>query len=340
MHFAKSLLKTGFFLGGLALGAGIFAFLIYKTGAGEIWRSLVAFGLLPLVGFISISLANFVLYCVRWKLILDAMLPVGKRVSLPKLFLSRMSGFAAGYLTPGAQVAGEPIRVALLHDDGVPVKEATSSVVLDLAFEVTAFIVYVAAGLGFAFANGFGSGPGLYWSVLFISVLLVFMVGFFVATITGNGFFHHLLRATRLSRFKSVAVFERWLIETELLMSEFFIGKTLRILCVIALSLIMATFKAVEAIFIAHFFGVDLPVTDALLMSTLPGVSLLLPVPGGLGVFEGSNTALFELLHLPINPVAYTMIIRLRDFFFISIGVAYAVWRGEALFSRKYGHRS
>ncbi len=340
MAIQKGLVKTLFFLFGLLLGGGIFALLVLRTGAGDVWSSLVAFGILPLMGFVTISLLNFCLYTTRWKLILDAMLPVEKRIPFHKLFLNRMSGFAAGYLTPAAQVAGEPIRVAMLHGDGVPVKEATSSVILDLAFEVTAFVVYVSAGVGFALVNGLGSGPGLYWSVLFISVLLVILIGFFVATITGNGFFHHMLRATRMNKYKAVASFERWLIETEILMSEFFVGRTLRIIVVIILSLCMATFKAVEAIFIAHFFGVDIKVTDALLLSTLPGVSLLLPIPAGLGVFEGSNTAIFDLLQIPINPVAYTIVIRLRDFCFIGIGVLYAVFRGEALFSKRYDKRS
>ncbi|MFA5945663.1 MAG: lysylphosphatidylglycerol synthase transmembrane domain-containing protein [Patescibacteria group bacterium] len=340
MHLKKRLLKTLFFAAGLALGAGIFGVLIYRTGTHDVLVSLLAFGVVPLLGFIGISILNFGVYTFRWKLILDPMLAPEKRIPYYKMFLNRMSGFAAGYLTPAAQVAGEPIRVAMLHGDGVPVKVATSSVVLDLAFEITAFVTYVAMGIGFALVQGLGTGPGLYWSVLFISVLLVFMIGFFVATITGNGFFHHMLRVSRLSRYKAIASFEHWLIETEILMSEFFVGRTVRILVVIGLSLIMATFKAVEAIFIAHFFGVNIKITDALLMSTLPGVALLLPVPAGLGVYEGSNTALFDLLHLPINPVAYTIVIRLRDFLFIGIGVCYAVIRGEALFFKKYDGKS
>jgi hypothetical protein len=66
-------------------------------------------------------------------------------------------------------------------------------------------------------------------------------------------------------------------------------------------------------------------------MSTLPGVSLLLPVPAGLGVFEGSNAGMFALLGVAINPVAYTMIIRARDFLFIGLGIFHAVRSGEKL---------
>jgi uncharacterized protein (TIRG00374 family) len=331
MTTQSRVLRTLFFVGGFLIGAGLFAFLVYRSGPETVLHNLLAFGIVPLVGFILISLSNFCLYTFRWKLILDQMVPKEERVPFHRLFLHRMSGFAAGYLTPAAQVAGEPIRVAMLHSDGIPLKQATSSVILDLAFEITAFVLYVAMGLGFAFASGVGGGQGLLWSVILISVLLVILIGFFIATITGNGFFHRMLALTRLNRFKPVAQFELWLKETEALMSQFFVKKTGIIVLVIVLSLLMAAFKAVEAIFIAYFLGVHIGVTDAFLMSTLPGVALLLPVPGGLGVFEGSNAAMFALLGLSIDPIAYTIVIRLRDFLFIAIGVTHAIASGEKI---------
>jgi uncharacterized protein (TIRG00374 family) len=256
------------------------------------------------------------------------------------MFLHRMSGFAAGYLTPAAQVAGEPIRVAMLRSDDVPLKEATSSVVLDLAFEITSFVLYVAIGLGFAFSQGLGGEKGFGWSLIFISIVLVFMVTFFVATATGSGFFHRVLSIFRLNRFKSIAMFEEWLKETEGIMSQFFVGKKKLIAGVSFLSLLMAAFKGIEAIFIAHFLGVDIPLADAFLLSTLPGVALLLPIPGGLGVFEGSNATLFALLGLNLNPIAYTIVIRIRDFVFIAIGVCHALVAGERIVLQDYAKRS
>jgi len=86
--------------------------------------------------------------------------------------------------------------------------------------------------------------------------------------------------------------------------------------------------------FITHFFGVEITIRDAFLMSTLPGVALMLPIPAGLGVFEGSNAAMFALLGIQINPVAYTMVIRARDFLFIALGTFHAVRSGEKLVNR------
>ncbi|MFA5947116.1 MAG: lysylphosphatidylglycerol synthase transmembrane domain-containing protein [Patescibacteria group bacterium] len=337
MAVKRKIFKTVLFILGLLAGGGLFFFLLWRTGISNVIDSLLAFGILPLLLYFGISILNFSLYSLRWKIILDAMLPKGERVSYGKMFMNRMSGFAAGYLTPGAQVAGEPIRVAMLLADGVSGKVATGSVVLDLAFEVTTFVIYVALGLGFALTHGLANSSGVTGSIIFISALLIILIGFFVMTIRGGGFFHKLMRVSQLSRIKTINNLEHWLIETEALMSEFFVGRLKVVATVVGLSFIMAMFKAVEAIYIAHFLGVNVKLSDAFLMSTLPGVSLLLPVPAGLGVYEGSNEAMFSVLGLPINAVAYTVIIRMRDFVFIGIGVTYAIIHSERLVTRRYG---
>ena len=72
-------------------GGGLFAFLIWRTGAVQTYDSLVAFGILPCLGFITISLTNFVLYSLRWKLITDDISP-GHKLGLSRFFLHRMSG--------------------------------------------------------------------------------------------------------------------------------------------------------------------------------------------------------------------------------------------------------
>ncbi len=318
-------------VGGLILGGGIFAWLVFKTGPESIVTSLALFGWLPFAGFVSISLVNFCLYTFRWKLILDRMTLNAVHIPFHRLFLHRMSGFAAGYLTPAAQVAGEPVRVAMLRSDNVPLKEATGSVVLDLAFEISTYVIYVLAGLVLAFIQGLGASNQLLGPLIFIIILAGCLLAFFLFTVSGAGFFHRLLRIFQLTRFKPVAQFENWLAETEGLMSKFFVGRLPIIFFIIVLSFTMAAFRAIEVAFITNFLGVSITLRDAFLMSTLPGVALLLPIPAGLGVFEGSNAAMFSVLGLKVNAVAYTIIIRLRDFLFIAFGITHAVRRGEKL---------
>lgn len=331
MKLPRRVVQIGFLIAGLLFGAGIFIWLVNKTGAQNILSSLTLFGLLPLVGFITISLLNFCLYTIRWKMILDRMIARSVRVPFHRLFMHRMSGFAAGYLTPAAQVAGEPVRVAMLRSEGIPLKEATSSVILDLAFEISTYVVYVIAGIVLALAQGFGAGGQFVWPLVFVLCLLAILGSFFFFTVKGAGFFHRIIRFSHLDRFGPVARFEAWLSETEVLMSKFFVGRWKVVFIIVFLSFLMAAFRAVEVAFITYFLGTDIALRDAFLMSTLPGVALLLPIPAGLGVFEGSNAAMFAALGISVNALAYTIIIRLRDFTFIALGVVHAVQRGEKL---------
>ncbi|MBI1908038.1 flippase-like domain-containing protein [Candidatus Uhrbacteria bacterium] len=283
--------KTLFFLVALALGAALFAFLIWKSGAAETYESLLAFGVLPCAGFVLISLTNFTLYSLRWQIIVNDMVLPSQRVPLAKIFMHRMSGFAAGYLTPASQVAGEPVRVAMLRAEGIPLKEATGSVILDLAFEISAVVAFIISGIILAVSEGLGSGDALMGAAGFIGFLVVVLIAFF------------------------------WRIAMVLA-------------GIVLLSVVMVSFKAVEAFFIAYFFDVTLSIRDTFLLATLPGIVLLLPVPAGLGVYEGSNAAIFSLLGLKLNAVAYTAIIRIRDFVFIALGVTHAVRHGEKLFAK------
>jgi uncharacterized protein (TIRG00374 family) len=320
---------------GLVAGFGLLGLLVAQTGPQNLIDHLRQFGWLPLLGFLMISLLNFCLYTWRWKLILDDMVEARQRIPFGRLFMHRMSGFAAGYLTPAAQVAGEPIRVAMVKSDGVPLQPATSSVVLDLAFEITSFVVYVIAGLALAFAQGLGAGGSLLWPLVLVLGLLAVLGSFFVFTVSGAGFFHRLVGSLGLRRLKPMRNFEAWLEGTEKLMTKFFAGRPLKILLIVCLSFVMTAFRAVEVLFITFFFGAVISLGDAFLMSTLPGVALLLPIPGGLGVFEGSNAALFAVLGIAINPVAFTMIVRARDLVFIAMGVFHAVRRGEQVIRRQ-----
>ncbi len=326
--------KTLFFLVALALGAALFAFLIWKSGAAETYESLLAFGVLPCAGFVLISLTNFTLYSLRWQIIVNDMVLPSQRVPLAKIFMHRMSGFAAGYLTPASQVAGEPVRVAMLRAEGIPLKEATGSVILDLAFEISAVVAFIISGIILAVSEGLGSGDALMGAVGFIGFLVVVLIAFFWRIARGGGFFATMMRGARFHRFDRLRPVYEWTAETEKLMSKFFSGKPMVLAGIVLLSVVMVSFKAVEAFFIAYFFDVTLSIRDTFLLATLPGIVLLLPVPAGLGVYEGSNAAIFSLLGLKLNAVAYTAIIRIRDFVFIALGVTHAVRHGEKLFAK------
>lgn len=317
-----------------SLGGALFAFLVWKTGLGVIMESMSAFGLVTFCGFVVLSLSNFGLYTLRWKIILEE-IERKKKVSYFRLFLHRMSGFATGYLTPAAQVAGEPVRVALLASEGISAKTATSSVVLDLAFEISAFVLYVVLGVVLAVTTGVGAGALGAVAYMFLGALGILMVLFFMSVAKGWSMFRKLLMRPLIANHKHLRASTEWLGEVEEMMTKFFAGKMQMLAGVIFLSCIMTGFRAIEIWFIAWGFGQTISPSSAILLSTIPGLVLLAPVPGGLGLFEASTAAMLVALGIPTPAVAFTLIIRLRDFLFILIGVYHGVKEGAGWIGRR-----
>lgn len=314
----------------LLIGGGIFVGLLVNEGIPEVVSTLLAFGLLPFVLYVLTSMVNFALYVHRWQVIVNHHEPKASRLSFVRLYLHRMSGYAFMYLLPLSFFGSEPIRVGLLHEDGVPFKRATSSVLIDLAFETMAFILFIAIGLVLAFTEGVTLGNTGTLASLALILFATIIVAFYLATVTGRGFFAPIFRAFGLNRIKRLRSVEGWLRGMEGQMTEFLRDKPLLILWLLFLSLVMISFRTFENWFIAHFLGVDLNFTQSLLSSTIPGFVLLLPVPGGLGFLEASNTGLFALLGVSINALALVLIIRLRDLIFMAIGFTHAsrqFWR-------------
>jgi uncharacterized protein (TIRG00374 family) len=321
-------------IGGIAtaLGGALFAFLLYKAGPSAIWHSVQSFGLLSFCGFLAISLLNFGLYAFRWKIILQEI--EQKPVRYVRLFLHRMSGFATGYLTPGAQVAGEPVRVALLATEGISTKTATSSVILDLAFEISAFVVYVVLGMALAFTAGAGKGTFGPFAYIALGVLVVGMAIFFISIAKGWNIFQKLLKKAFIVRHKRLFAFCEWLSGVEKMMTQFFAGRTRILIVVILLSAVMTGFRAVEILYIGWGFGEEISLSSAILLSTIPGLVLLAPVPGGLGLFEASTAAMLTALSIPIPAIALAFVIRLRDFTFILIGAFHGLREGAGWMGR------
>ncbi|MFA6522396.1 MAG: lysylphosphatidylglycerol synthase transmembrane domain-containing protein [Patescibacteria group bacterium] len=318
----RKIFHTLLVVGSFLLGAGLLAWLVQREGLGTIVSNILLFGVLPFAGYVFLSLVNFTVYVWRWYLILRAHLPKDQKISFWRLYMHRMTGYAIGYLTPAAQVAGEPARIAMLSLDGVPVKAGTSAVTLDIAFELVAFVLFVMAGFGFAVLGNF-EGLDVGVAVGILGVILGFLLLFFSTLKWGWGFLSPLARRLMRVRSKRIKTLAQWIVEMETMMAAFLQKSVWLLVLVTVLSFCTLSFRVIEMFYLSHFFGVDLTFGQAFLGATIPGLVLLLPIPGGLGLYEGSYTSVFAALGIPLNGVAFTFIVRLRDLIFIVIGVVH-----------------
>ncbi|MFA6130920.1 MAG: lysylphosphatidylglycerol synthase transmembrane domain-containing protein [Patescibacteria group bacterium] len=324
---SRKIWRPIFFCLTFVIGGILLLWLVERAGWQEILTQIFAFGLLPFLGYVGISFVNFLVYVWRWRVILQAHLPKKDVPSFWRLFLHRMSGYAVGYLTPAAQVAGEPARIAMLALDGVPVKIGTSAVTLDIAFELVSFVLFVMAGFGFAALQNF---QGIDTSVAI--GILIFLFGglmlFFATLVWGHGFLSPVARRLLAIRWKFISRTAQQLIEMESLMSAFLRKSRWILLFVLLCSFVTIGFRVVEMYYLSYFFGILLTPGQAFLSATIPGLVLFLPIPGGLGLYEGSYTSIFAALNLPLNAVAFTFIVRLRDIVFIAIGLIHLLQQG------------
>jgi len=327
----KRLILFSFFL---LAGIVLFALIIWQTGIEEILTNLRQFKLFHFGVFLVLSTLNFMLYTWRWHLILNAIHKKG--VSFWQLFLHRMSGFAISYLTPSAQTGGEPLRILLLQDDHVPTKTATSSVIIDKGLELAALFVFITAGIAVAILDGtLPIGLDLVVGAFFLFFFLL-TFWFYYSAVKSIGFFSSLLRFFRLNKIRRIADFESKILEVEEEMARFYRDHVRVFLLLIPISLVIVSFLLLEHYLIARFMGVHLTFTQTFLVSTLPYIAFVVPIPGGLGILESGHAAIFAALGISINAFVLVFIIRIRDLSFVFVGLIHASKQGVRMLKRSF----
>jgi len=306
----------------LVVGIVFFIVTVNQTGIDEIWANLRQFKLLHFGIFLGLSTLNFMLYTLRWHLILNRINK--KKVGFFRLFMHRMSGFAVSYITPTAQTGGEPLRALLLHEDGVSSKTSASSVIIDKGLEFAALFLFIGAGLGLALLEG-SLDPNM--QKVFMGLLLVLLVlifWFYFSSVKNIGFFSSILRFFRLTKFRRVKSVEEKIMEIEDEMSHFYKKHMPTFVVLVLISLVIASFLLLEHWLIARFMGVNMTFLQTFLVSTIPYLAFMIPIPGGLGVLEGGHAAIFAALGISINAFVLVFIIRIRDLVFVLIGLIHA----------------
>lgn len=316
--------RTFTFLFFLVIGITLFISILLDTGFESIAESLYSFSLLNFLFLLVVSLLNFCLFTLRWDIVLHHH-HRKKRVPFHRLFLHRMTAFAVSYLTPAAQTGGEPVRVFFLQEEGVDTRDAVSTVVIDKVFEYTALFVFIFSGVIVSIIEGsIFSGK----IEIILSGMILFFAGlifwFYYSTIKNIGFFSSIFRLLRLNKIKRIAKYEKNIIRVEKKMAFFYRNHIWKFVFLMAISFIMVFFMVFEHYLVARFLSVHLSFLQSFLAATIPGVSYIIPVPGALGMLEGSHAAIFTLMGVSINVFVFVLILRLRDLVFIGIGLVHA----------------
>jgi glycosyltransferase 2 family protein len=130
----------------LAVAVGFFFWILNELGWANLWGHLRQVdGYWPVL-LLPYGLVNL-LEAISWRFIL---VKLPEKTSLTRLFWLRLGGEALNQLTPTASLGGEPFKAARLRADGVPLDQATASVVIHKGILVLSLVLYIILGLALA----------------------------------------------------------------------------------------------------------------------------------------------------------------------------------------------
>ncbi len=271
-----------------------------------------------ILALIMVNLAFLLLVNARWAILLRSL---GWRVPLTKLILYRLVGFSVSYSTPGPQFGGEPVQVHLLHkQDGVPLTTAISSVLLDRLVDLLANFTFLFIGSLVVLMGGLFAGwqGGAMWLLAFILFLLPAL---------------HLLALAQNRRPLTwlvgqidsprpiLARLQRLVGQTEAEISGLVRTNPAVLVGMVGLSVLAWGVAIFEFWLSLRFLGVAAGGVETVSAVTAARLAFLLPLPGGLGALEASQSLAAQLLGWgPAVGLALSLMIRARDVILAIIG--------------------
>ncbi len=161
-----------------ALGIALLVGILWDTDYVAVADRLGAVGAAGIVAVVAIYAVSFLGDSISWALILTSLPP--RPVWWRRLFLIRLAGEAFNNVIPAGGFAGEPVKAVILNKRyGIPLTEATASLVMARTVNMFALIAFLIVGFVFVLGDDVMAGPirntaGVGLAVLSIGTLLLF----------------------------------------------------------------------------------------------------------------------------------------------------------------------
>ncbi len=321
------------FFTALIFGLIIFYLIVRRAGIGTLQQSIVflfsRFGLLILL----ITLLIAVVSVFRWKVILSCQGVDRKFFDLAGIWTI---GFCLDYVTPVSFMGGEAIRIYLsgkmLEMDW---EDSFSSVITDKILDATFHLIFIIVGV-IAFLR-FGNFPDfwIFWIVTFLLLFLSSVLAFFYFRVMKKrSILVYILNlfGMKKTQIKSTKNGE-FIFNTEGSIMRFFSPRQIFFWKGFLLSFLKHFLVYLRAFLLLVFLvGVFDPI-KTLAIQGLAYLSLLLPLPAGLGGLEAISAFGFEVLELAFKDgIVFAMIWRSADLMVCLLGLFFGVKIGFKIF--------
>ncbi len=311
-------------------GLGIFVYLVSQLGLGRILENAHKAGW-SLIYVVIVWLAIYLLNTSAWRLVLGEH---GADVSFRKLFMVTVSGFSINYITPIIAIGGEPYKVSVLS--GALGKErSVSAVVLYRMVHLLGHMLLLLTGVAVAL-TALSLPPALMAGLALVGFLIC---GVIAATILGHryGFFSRLksiLSALPFLRRAAAALGrnEASLAEMDRTITEVYHERRGTLYGAVLLEYASRAFMGLEVYLILQGVGIDVTLPSALFLYLVYSIviNLMFFIPMNLGAREGGLYLGLESLGLtPLLGVYLGIVMRLREFFWILLGLLFILLSGE-----------
>ncbi len=302
------------------VGIALFVNSIMQTGLETIGESITTFSPWAFLLFLAVSLLNMIVFTYRWKILVDL---EGRRISLFRLTLHSFAGFMLSYMTPATLLSGEPIKIYLLKKEhGIPVKEGSFSVITDKALEVTTFMIFIFISILLALSKGLIGREGLISIIVTVIITAVILGSFYWLTITKRGFFRTIFRLLGGHRIPRLQHLEQKIMQTEQRMFTFFMHHKRVFIITLLLAAASWSLRILEFMVVLYFLGIHLTFSEIFIVAFLPNISMLMPIPGGLGLLESATATILGLLgHSSSTAILLVLLMRIRDIVWVAIGL-------------------
>lgn len=289
----------------------------------QIWNTLRGLQLWQLGVLFGLNLLIYALLTLRWWVIVRA---ENKRIPYLPLLGVRIAVFGVSYFTFGPHVGGEPLQVFFLQRKyKLKYTHATASVIMDKLLELLANFVLLALGLTAILQAGIlSAGGGGSWLALAGLAALCLWPPVHLLLLYQRAYpFSAFLR--RLPFLKKDSKPVRFIAASERLAGTFCRRHLSSLVIATAISLVAGAGMVGEFALIVKFLDIQLSSWQTVAAWTAGWLSLLVPLPGGLGALEASEVFALGMFGVPAAlALGVTLVMRGRDLFIGGLGLLLA----------------
>ena len=289
----------------------------------EIWATIHGLQLWQIGTLFGLSLFLYALITLRWWIIVRA---ENKRIPYFPLLLVRIAVFGVSYFTLGPHVGGEPLQVFYLQRKyGLTLTHATASVIMDKLLELLANFLLLAVGLTAILQAGLlSTDRGSSWLSVSGLLLLCLWPPLHIVLLYRRTYpLSALLRAIPFLKKDSRPV--RFIAASERLAGTFCRRHMPSLIAATAVSVFAGVGMVIEFALIINFLGIQLSSWQTIASWTAGWLSLLAPLPGGLGALEASQVFVLGIFGVPAAlAIGVTLVMRSRDLLVGGLGMLLA----------------